>query len=295
LADVYKQTELEFPHLHKALNVGGKQSETLYISEMEKNKLPFFLLILVTNFSSIFCFAQSDKIKKTENKLLSIYSKIINNSDSTDFYSSLFEDELTKLIKNNPTTLDYSFKSLIDSKCCYIKTSKDKNFRIYSWDSWTGGTMHFFREIYQYRNNSKIYSKVLEYEEGDAGAYCSNIFTVSIDKQKYYLPITNGKYSNQDASQSISAFKISDNNLIDTTKLFKTKTKFLNRIDVEFNFFSVVDRSERPLELIAFDEEKMIIYIPVVNDKNHVTDRNILYQLKDKYFVFIGIEKGKRK
>lgn len=35
--------------------------------------------------------------------------------------------------------------------------------------------------------------------------------------------------------------------------------------------------------------------IPVVNDKAEVTKRNILYQLINGYFEFIGIEVGKRK
>src|SRR4030095_503947 len=78
-------------------------------------------------------------------------------------------------------------------------------------------------------------------------------------------------------------------------KLFKTKRKKLNSINVEFDFFSVVDRPERPLELITYDDKQKIIYIPVVGDEGQVTKKNILYQLKDRYFEFIGIGTGVRK
>ena len=99
----------------------------------------------------------------------------------------------------------------------------------------------------------------------------------------------------KDSKQSITVYSIEGNKLTDTARLFKTKTKKLNSIDVSFDFFSVVDRPERPLELISYDDKLNIIYIPVVNDKDQVTKKNILYQLKDGYFEFIGIETGKRK
>ena len=44
---------------------------------------------------------------------------------------------------------------------------------------------------------------------------------------------------------------------------------------------------------IAINSKQQIIYIPVVNDRNEVTYRNLIYQLKGNYFEFIGIEKRK--
>lgn len=111
----------------------------------------------------------------------------------------------------------------------------------------------------------------------------------------YYLAISNGIYSSKDASQSISVFTIDNNKLVDTVKLFRTKTKLLNSIDVNFDFFNMVDRPERPLELITYDDKHKIIYIPVVNNKGQVTKKKTLYQLKGSYFEFIGIETAQRK
>lgn len=251
----------------------------------------------------LFCdkaFTQTKDIASQENKFAKLYSKLSSfipaDYDSINFYSDKFEKEFTNFIKNNPKSLNYPFKKLIDSNFCFIRTSGDGNFRIYSWDTWTGGTMHIFKEIYQWKSNREVFTNVPTYDvEGDAGSFCSKIFTVNISDKPYYLAVTNAILSTKDAMQSISVYSIEGNKLVDTVKLFKTKTKRLNSINVEFDFFSVVDRPERPLELITYDDRQKIIYIPAVDDKGQVTKKNILYQLKGRYFEFIGIETGMRK
>jgi hypothetical protein len=253
-----------------------------------------FIFILTTFFCSK-SFSQTSHFALQEKNFISLYSRLIINSDSTDFYSDKFRNEFGNFINANPATLAYPFKELIDSIYCFIRTSGDGNFRVYSWDTWTGGTMHFFNEIYQWKDKRRVFTKVLKYEKGAAGGFCSKIYTVNIKNKNYYLTISNSIYSTKDAKQSISVFSIDKGKLADTVKLFKTKTERLNTIDVEFDFFSVVDRPERPLELITYDDKQKIIRIPVVIDKGVVTTRNILYRLKANYFEFIGIEKGKRK
>jgi hypothetical protein len=155
--------------------------------------------------------------------------------------------------------------------------------------------MHIFKTIYQWKSNGKVFSSFPQYAEGDPGCFCSKIFTVIINNQPFYLAITNGVFSNKSMMQQISTFNIKENQLIDTVKIFKTKTKKLNNISVEFDFFTVADRPERPLELISYDGKKKIIYIPVVNNNGKVSNKNILYQLKGGYFEFIGFENRKRK
>ena len=68
----------------------------------------------------------------------------------------------------NASTLDYKFSGLQESM--YIATSEDGNFRIYSWDTEDGGSMHRFSRVYQYRTaGGKVYSKADALPEGDPG------------------------------------------------------------------------------------------------------------------------------
>lgn len=243
--------------------------------------------------------ALAGNFAKQELNMAGLYTKLQNsvNSDyydSTEILSANFTNSFVSLIKSNAGTLTYSFKKLKE-KGFYIMTSADGNFRVYSWDTWTGGTMHFFKTVYQWRANGNVYTKEVKTDEGDPGGFCSDMFTINVLNKKFYLPVTNGIYSSKDASQSISVFTVIENALVDTVKLFHTKTKQLNLIGISYDFFSVADRPERPVKLITYDEKLKILYIPVVNDKAEVTTRNILYRLTNSYFEFIGIEVGKRK
>lgn len=260
------------------------------------------LIAFVLLFTMLSCDkgnAQTKDLKSQENKFAALYSNLLGslhgNWDTAMTLSEKFSDQFTSFIRANPTTLNQSFKKLIDSNYLQIRTSSDGNFRIYSWDTWTGGTMHEFSTIYQWRDNGKVLTKIPTADKDDPGSFVSQIFTIPIGGKPYYLAVTNATYSTKDARQSIAVYTINNGKLVDTIKLFKTKTKRLNRIDVDFDFFSVVDRPERSLELITYDDKQKVIYIPVVGDKGQVTTKNILYQLKNGSFEFIGIQTGKQK
>ncbi|GAB4044937.1 hypothetical protein [Spirosoma litoris] len=259
--------------------------------------LSLYGFITLAIFTSGGSFAQTKTLAAKENELVALYAKLKENPDQIDKNTTRFASELARVLKANPATLTYPFKKLTDKIFCFTKTSADGKFRVYSWDTETGGTMHFFNQIYQWSDNSRVFTRVLKYheEEGESGNFCSRIYTVTVKNKNYYLAISNGIYSTKDASQSVSVFTIDNGKLNDAVELFKTKTSTLNRIDVEFDFFSVVDRPERPLELITYDDKRKIVYIPVVDEQGKVSKRNILYQLKGSYFEFIGIETGKRK
>lgn len=251
-------------------------------------------LMFVVTLAGSNTFAQKNDFSLQENQVAAIYEKLVSfihgNFDSLSYYSAKFEKEFTRLIQNNSGTLQYGFKKLVDSSYCWIKTSADGNFRIYSWDSWMGGTMHYFKVIYQWKSNGKIFTKLPNWTEGDAGFYCSNIFSVEANKRVLYLAITNSTVSTKDVIQSVSTYRIDNKKLVDTVKIFKTKSKKLNRIDVEYDFFSVVDRPERPVEVISYNDKLKALYIAVVDGDGKVTNRDIKYQLRGNYLEFVGIE-----
>ena len=241
-------------------------------------------------FIPFFSYSQKQNLKQIEldlleasNKLFSFYQP--HESDSLFKYSELLRNKTIELLSKNPATLKYPFKMLIDSNRAFeIVTSEDSLFRIYTWDTWTGGTMHFYEIIYQFSNKGKVYTEPLELEEGDGGAFYSEIFTLKTGTKTYYLAVSNATFSTKDAAQSIEAFSIENSNLNKQVKLVKTAKGMTNRIGFEFDFFSVVDRPERPLKLIKYDKNKKIIYIPIVYEGGKVTDKFIQYKFNGKYF-----------
>ena len=252
----------------------------------------FFILAIGTDTNA---FSQNS-LAAQENKLVKIYSKLDSYAqksyDSIKLYSEDFEREITRLLLSDQPTLNYNFKKL--KEFCQIVTSQDGNFRIYSWDTWMGGTMHIFREIYQWRANGKVITKVPDCDNTDAGTFCSAIYTARVNNKPVYLAIKNGIYSTKDAMQGITAFRINGKSL-DSVMIFRTREEMLNTINVYFDFFSVVDRPERPLKLITYDDEQKKIYIPLVGNKEEITKSNEVYQLKGRYFEYIGVETGRRK
>lgn len=178
----------------------------------------------------------------------------------------------------------------------YIVTSDDHLFRIYSWDTWQGGTMHDFENVFQYKSEEKVYSKLI-YESADDSEkdyipYYSELFTLRANNKTYYLAIANGIYSSKDLGQSIKIFTIENNTISDNARIIKTKSGLTNSISVDFDFFSVVDRPERPLKLIKYDADKKIIYIPIVLENGKVTNRFIRYKFTGQYFEKIVEQKN---
>ena len=256
--------------------------------------------ILTVLFLTTKLFSQTMTVEQLENDLHNTYSKLLSYRfgdsivwDSIETENIIFRNKIVKYTSMNPLTLTYRFDSLRHDNIDIV-SSKDKLFRIYSWDTWLGGTMHNFENVFQYKIDDKVYSKVYldstEYGEGYAPFY-SQIFTLNTNKKTYYLAVYNGIYSTKDASQSIKIFTIENRSLNDSVKLIKTKGGLVNSIDVSFDFFSVVDRPERPLRLIKYDNEQKIIYIPIVYENGKVTDRFILYKFTGQYFEHIETQK----
>lgn len=227
--------------------------------------------------------------KKIEKDLSEAYSKIFpfyyTNQDSLEFYSSAFSSKMIAYIDKYPSTLDYSFQSMVGID---IVTSNDRLFRIYSWDTWMGGTEHDFENIFQYKSKGKVYSRVVHdtslANDDNYTPFYSDIYSLHANNKTYYLAIGNEMYSTQDVGQSISIFTIENDQLNDTTNLIKTSTHFTNIVNVPFNFFKVTDDGKRPIRIIKYDIEKKIIYIPIVLEDGTVTKKFIIYRFNGKYF-----------
>jgi hypothetical protein len=256
-------------------------------------KLNFILLVF-----SFSLFAQTPQ--KIEQELiknlkeLEKYSSYGGNYDEekNSKANEVFETNLLKYTKL-ASTLAYNFPFL--NKLMMNATSEDGNFRIYSWDTETGGTMHDYARVYQFRGaDGKIYSKTDgKAEEGDMGSFVYAIYTVNSKSGKIYIVCSNFIGSSQDHYQSADLYKIEGNALKGKVKLIKTASGLTDTLNFGYNFFSVVDRKERPIKLIVLDKKTNTLKIPVVieNEKfpnGEVTNRFINYRFNGTNFVKVN-------
>jgi hypothetical protein len=131
------------------------------------------LFLFMMKFLRIFigcCFINSNLFAQTpkaiENDLLASFKKISywenQRYKDTSFkwvgqlekVNELFGRTLKSYTEKYPSTITYPFNSL---KMLYldISNSTDGLFRIYSWDTLTGGTMHFVKNVFQYKVGDK--------------------------------------------------------------------------------------------------------------------------------------------
>ncbi len=262
-------------------------------------------ILILKFFVACFCvfgisaFAQSNaQIEKdlvASLKEMQKYSAYGSNYDDEKLSKAndVFEEKLLKYTKI-PATLQYKFAQL--NGLMMNAASDDGKFRIYTWDSEAGGTMHEYNRVYQYQGaDGKVYSEKEKgaKEDGGAGSFVTDIFSVDAKDGKVYIVCSTFIGSTNDNYGAANLYKINGGALEDTVKLIKTKSGLTDTLNFEYNFFSVADRKERPVRLILFDRATKTLKIPVVvNDKEfpngRVTSKFISYRFDGDYFVKIN-------
>ncbi len=249
------------------------------------------LITLIACFISFAASAQN--VAQLEANLLKSFKRISywaehssdeHSGDSLSMANVNFENLLKSYTATYPKLLKSPLSSLKKANMD-IATSADGLFRIYSWDTEEGGTMHFFANVMQYVSTpGKVQSIVLKAPEGDALPYYSNLYTFKSNNKTYYLGIYNSIYSSRDAGTGIKVFAIQNGKLNQNVKLLKTGTGLKNSISYSYNFFSVVDIPFEKRPTITFDAPSKTIKLPLVDAKGNVTKKFINYKFTGQYF-----------
>jgi hypothetical protein len=210
--------------------------------------------------------------------------------DSVIYENSILKEKLLRYTKSNPQMLTYDFP-LLNNLGFYKATSPDHTFCIFSWDTQTGGTMHFFENIAVYEQYGKRYTKLFEKEEGTPGGFYTDIFQLTDELNTFYIAHEHRILSNSDCYQAVHTFDFEKDQFDDNFKKIKTKSGLTNTLGFSYNFFSVVDRKERPVMLISFNNKLNTITIPVVTSEGQVNAKQIVYQYDGDYFVKLAPKK----
>lgn len=219
-------------------------------------------------------------------KRMAYYKYDSPNPDSVDIHNNLFKKLLVKYLTEHPSTLNTGLNKVVKAGLM-IASSPDSLFRIYSWDTESGGTMRFYDNVYQYKSGDKVYCRVSEEDTsglGDPLSWYSEIFTLNDGKKNYYMGVYNADYSNRDKAQGIKFFTIENNELNSNVKLAKTKEGISGELGISYDFFSVSDRDERPFRLVTYDTDNKTISMPIVDENGKVTDKLTLYKFTNGFF-----------
>ncbi|MES2546016.1 MAG: hypothetical protein V4548_14120 [Bacteroidota bacterium] len=210
--------------------------------------------------------------------------------DSINKCNEDFEKLLLKCTAKYPETLNFDFKDL-KKNGLEISTSKNGSFRIYSWDTETGGTMRGFRNVFQFKSNKKVFSQKLlsDVDEYGESSYSYEIIDQIISKKKtFYIVKCISIGSSAVSSHKIKIFSIDNGKLNDNAKLIKTKSGIKNELSYDIDFSSSnnqnPDSVDREYAWLKYDEKNKIIILPLITEEGKLTKKKIMYQFKGEYF-----------
>lgn len=211
--------------------------------------------------------------KKVEASLVSALEEVSKYSmyrpDGGDDYDKLeaanekFRTLLLRITREQPSTIGYDFPKL--QKMMNIETSPDGRFRVYSWDTESGGTMHFYDNVYQFRTGKGVSSQGSRFEEGDAQSFVNKIEELEASDGKIYLHFGTSVLSTSLRGQSVTAFRITKEGKLEEAKVFTDDEGETATLAVGFDFFSLPD-DKRGEHVFAFDPVIKILSYPVVKE-----------------------------
>lgn len=254
---------------------------------MKKTVGILFFLILSNILSGQNIAAIEKELDLSFQKINHWYADLNHNRDSYDSLTvanNQFEKLLLKHTSNSKT-MRYDFKSLRKNGL-QISSSEDGRFRIYSWDTWNGGTMHFFKNVFQYESDNKVYSTTIgDNSEMNAQCFYYQINDIISQDKKYYLAQSTAIYSSALTSHNIKVFSIDNGKLNSDAQLIKTKSGIRNQLGYEIDL-SAKSNWNNEIENydIEYDDKNKIISIPLILDDYKITEKKIRYQFKGKYF-----------
>ncbi len=248
------------------------------------------LLYIAVGVSSAQSPAALERELLTHLESVSATGNYSGNYDETRLFEA--NDKIREILLSKGRDVDvlrYGFPNLQDEM--YVATSSDGKLRVYSWDKQTGGTMRDFASVFQYQGRSgKVFTWTGDDLGDSAGSFYVNIYHVNSRTGPIYLATSTFIGSTSLHGHSIQVVRIVGDKLDLKSNLIRTPSGLKNSVGFAYDFFTVVDRPERPINLFQFDAVRKTFRFPVVIEDNktpqgRVTDKFITYRFDGRYFV----------
>jgi hypothetical protein len=253
----------------------------------EAVKRPFYIVILLLSFLSK---ASADTvITKEEMKLVKIQQAIDSLLAGTSEYNDINTLNNTKtevlLSYLQHSTKEINYNYLATKGVFNFTQSKDKKFKILGWDTYTGGTMHFYESICVYQSKQKRHVKILNEGEDNYKYYYNKVEQVSIGNKVYYLPIGMGRFSTSEYVAIIENYYIDPNGILRSDSIFRTTNAKLDCIAVQYNLFKNIEELERNTKLIRLSNNANLIEIAIIDSDGKFLNRYLrYYKRRDGYY-----------
>jgi len=233
---------------------------------------------LLRSFNKINYWAKKSRADTTGNTSM---------EDSLENANEIFAKKIKWYTVKYPSTIKQDFNSLKKERLD-IFTSADGLFRIYSWETWLGGTMRDFANVLQYKTAENVQSVYLHNLMSDDSEpyipFYTSLYTFKVGLKTYYMGVYGCIYSTKDVGDGIQVFAIENGKLNTGVKIIKTASGLHSKIYYDYNFFSVVDIPYGKRPTIQFDSATQSIQVPLVSGDGRVTHKFIIYKFTGKYF-----------
>lgn len=255
---------------------------------MRKFILIFFILFKGTIFSQDLNLLEKKLNTLIEKRIFWSDNHTETSYDSLAKYNKEFETFILNFTSTNPKTLTHSFNKI--KMDLDVISSPDGLFRIYTWNTFGGGTMQFYKNVFQFNIDGKIYSKLNQKDENDNGCSYYEINEVDVKNKHYYITNSVSVGSTAVYYYEAKIFSIEDGKLNENAKLIKTKSGIKNTLSYEVDLSSSSNRNRKDgiessdyIRLI-YDKKNKAIEIPLINEDGKITKNKIIYKFKGEYF-----------
>jgi len=251
------------------------------------------------NLIAIFCFITVNKLvaqtpQAVEADLLKSFKKIeywddqqtqgrVDVGDSLILANKKFAQKLRKYTGKYAFTMSMPFSSLKKERVSIIG-STDGLFRIYSWNTQLGGTMHLCKNLFQYKTSKGVKSEVLVYKQSDPQSIYLKLYTVKGNYETYYLGISISVLWSGFTVQSINAFTIENGKLNKEASIIKTENGLDSELDAPCDLTSSVNHSVKEVPDLSFNTKTRTIHLPLILTNGKITTKFINYKFNGQYF-----------
>ncbi|WP_413669512.1 hypothetical protein ACEN9X_05870 [Mucilaginibacter sp. Mucisp86] len=251
------------------------------------------------NLIAIFCFTTSVKLlaqtpQTIEADLLKSFKKIDywdlqqsngcdDANDSLVLANESFANKLKKYTAKCAFTINMHFNSLVKERVSIV-TSADGLFRIYSWNTQLGGTMHVHKNLFQYKTSYGIRSDFSSYKEVDGESIYLKLYTVKTNYKTYYLGISMAVLWSGYTADFINAFAIENKKLNDKLKIIKTEGGLENGLSAQYDCTSLVNRNVKEVPYLSFNLKTQTIHLPLILTDGKITGKYVNYKFNGQYF-----------